>query len=49
MKKDKKTTGSRIRFILLERIGKPAAVELDEKELLAYMHKFLSIQEGKDD
>lgn len=49
MKKDKKTTGNRIRFILLERIGKPATVELSEKELLAYMHKYLSIQEGKDD
>jgi 3-dehydroquinate synthase len=40
MKQDKKAVSGTIRFVLLEKVGKPALIEVDEKTLMMNLKKF---------
>lgn len=40
MKKDKKTTGSKIKFVVLNRIGQPSTVSLDEEDVLVCLQNY---------
>ena len=40
MKQDKKAVGGKIRFVLLEKVGKPVLIEVDEKTLWMSLQKF---------
>lgn len=41
MKQDKKAVNNTIRFVLLEKIGVPALIEIDEKVLMMNLKKFV--------
>lgn len=47
MKQDKKAVNGSIRFVLLEKVGVPALIEVEEKVLLMNMKKF--VEEGEFD
>ncbi|CAM4060923.1 3-dehydroquinate synthase [Mesobacillus thioparans] len=40
MKQDKKSVGGTIHYVLLEKVGKPALIEIDEKTLMTYLEIF---------
>lgn len=40
MKQDKKSVSGTIRYVLLEEVGKPALIEVDERTLMTYLKKF---------
>ncbi|UQD52553.1 3-dehydroquinate synthase [Bacillus methanolicus] len=42
MKMDKKTVGQKIRFVLLEQVGRPVLKELEDERLLAHLEHFRS-------
>ncbi|MBT2677716.1 3-dehydroquinate synthase [Bacillus sp. ISL-35] len=40
MKQDKKSVSGTIRYVLLEKVGNPALIEVDERTLMTYLKKF---------
>jgi 3-dehydroquinate synthase len=42
MKMDKKSVGQKIKFVLLEQVGRPVLKEMEDEQLLAYLEQFRS-------
>ncbi|WP_412176688.1 hypothetical protein [Bacillus sp. T3] len=40
MKQDKKSVAQKVRFVLLDKIGKPGLYEISDEMLLAYLSEF---------